>query len=931
MKKLIIILYTLFSFTSLAQIANFNVPGYAIPLSGQGNWSAATIDMNNDGWNDVFISRGFQKDLFLINNGDGTFFSSPDTASWQIAGGSYKAVVLDLNADGFSDIVIARGPESGGNFMSATGQDMILLNNGDGSFTDKSSNFPIDMAGFFNVNQYNYSLGVAFGKLNHDTIPDFVFANGFIRFLPLPGPFENINTGSVEIVSGGYWRFLQNDLFLSTGAYDADNCPVYHEPSNSVSGLIYEDVSTDVVIADFNNDAFDDIFIVNYYHPGIATLMTLPLYSLPLNDTLYFSKLYLNDPQNPGKFNWDKTKFPLIKYPATAAATDDINNDGFIDLVLTMDARAGNLHERTRLFINDGTGKLNEDTAQYLITADTFNFTGFEAQFADVNNDGRKDLFIAGQKSKIFIKQPDNTFVDITGSVPLHQSIMKPHIFSALGACIDDLNNDGKADAILAGSYEQLRLWLQNTSGAFIDATTTNLPPDGENTEAAAIADLDNDGDMDIVNVVFLEEIPFSVYIQEGTAGGYPYFEDRSNILPSSLTNNRGVDIADVNNDGFKDIIISGYHGTKIYRNNGNLNFTDSSSTWGSAFSSSIHTNQLRFADLDNDGFMDVFFPNGTEGGTGEQNRVYSWNHDTGLFEDKTSLWLPADNLISINCDFADINNDGFKDILVANQIGVSCIYLSTAPITTDLNYTMFTPFAPSIATGIHFGDFNGDNLMDVVEVSSHENLPINIYLNTGNASNPAFSLSQTIVNTGISGATWDVEVVDINNDGSDDFITADFGESQVFISNGDGAFSNETSNYFPQPELREAWFAKSLQLADINQDGNIDIYFCRDNQDFILYGHSPSVGVYEIIQNGTDVIIYPNPFSSLATLQAGNPLINAAITVYNPSGQVVMQINNFNGQTITLNRDNLPNGLYFVYLTQDSKLITTKKIIITD
>lgn len=78
-------------------------------------------------------------------------------------------------------------------------------------------------------------------------------------------------------------------------------------------------------------------------------------------------------------------------------------------------------------------------------------------------------------------------------------------------------------------------------------------------------------------------------------------------------------------------------------------------------------------------------------------------------------------------------------------------------------------------------------------------------------------------------------------------------------------------------------------------------------------------------------VEIFPNPFSSQTVLQTVNPLHNATLTVYNSHGQAVKQIKNINGQTVILSRDNLASGLYFVHLTQDNKVIATKKILITD
>lgn len=80
-----------------------------------------------------------------------------------------------------------------------------------------------------------------------------------------------------------------------------------------------------------------------------------------------------------------------------------------------------------------------------------------------------------------------------------------------------------------------------------------------------------------------------------------------------------------------------------------------------------------------------------------------------------------------------------------------------------------------------------------------------------------------------------------------------------------------------------------------------------------------------------TTISAYPNPFSTQTTLQTDNFFKNATLTVYNSSGQQVKEIKNISGKTITLYRDNLPSGLYFIRTTQDNKTFTLDKLVITD
>lgn len=89
------------------------------------------------------------------------------------------------------------------------------------------------------------------------------------------------------------------------------------------------------------------------------------------------------------------------------------------------------------------------------------------------------------------------------------------------------------------------------------------------------------------------------------------------------------------------------------------------------------------------------------------------------------------------------------------------------------------------------------------------------------------------------------------------------------------------------------------------------------------------SITENSIVEN--QILISKNPFSTETTLSSISNLKNVALTVYNSSGQQVKQMKNISGQTITLHRENLLIGLYFIRLTQDNKVIMTGKLVITD
>ncbi len=76
---------------------------------------------------------------------------------------------------------------------------------------------------------------------------------------------------------------------------------------------------------------------------------------------------------------------------------------------------------------------------------------------------------------------------------------------------------------------------------------------------------------------------------------------------------------------------------------------------------------------------------------------------------------------------------------------------------------------------------------------------------------------------------------------------------------------------------------------------------------------------------------LFPNPFNNQTTLSSDKFFHNATLTMTNTFGLTVKQMENINGKTIILKRDNLSRGLYFIQLFENNEIIASKKIIITD
>lgn len=154
----------------------------------------------------------------------------------------------------------------------------------------------------------------------------------------------------------------------------------------------------------------------------------------------------------------------------------------------------------------------------------------------------------------------------------------------------------------------------------------------------------------------------------------------------------------------------------------------------------------------------------------------------------------------------------------------------------------------------------------------------------------------------------------------------------------GTGLDANDLHDFWQYNPTNDSW----LQVNNFPGSPRYDaIGFAIGNSGYLgigsngmdFYKFSPPtiVGIQNLSNNLIQIKISPNPFSLQTVLQTDYLLKNATLTVRNCFGQIVKQINNISGQTIILHRDNLSSGIYLMCLTQDSKVIATDKLIITD
>jgi Secretion system C-terminal sorting domain len=91
------------------------------------------------------------------------------------------------------------------------------------------------------------------------------------------------------------------------------------------------------------------------------------------------------------------------------------------------------------------------------------------------------------------------------------------------------------------------------------------------------------------------------------------------------------------------------------------------------------------------------------------------------------------------------------------------------------------------------------------------------------------------------------------------------------------------------------------------------------------------ALSVFENVNANDGIVLLPNPFSTQTVLKVSEDLRNATVTLYNSFGHEVRQVKNVSGNSITLYRDNLPGGLYFLCIMQGERIFATGNLVITD
>ena len=643
--------------------------------------SVSTADINKDGWPDIYIANDFKEpDYYFINNKNGTFTEQLNKSISHTCLYAMGIDVADYNNDGLPDIIemdmLPEGNHAQKMHMGIDGFDQynplfqkgmpyqymkncLQKNNGDGTFSEIGQ-----LAGISNT---DWSWSPLLCDFDNDGMKDLFITNGYKR--------DNTDIQFIKYSMDQSDKMHQGESAVSAAEY------ISHMPAIKIENYIYQNAGNDkfinkiqdwgldektlshgAVYADLDNDGDMDLITNNtddyagVYQNNASTIeknnyLKINLQGEQQNSLGFGAKLYVM--KNGQTFYQEQ--MPVRGY---CSSVDAVLNFGLGKITDIDSVRIIWGNDKTQLLKNvkinqtlplkQNEAKDNWDystnSSSQLLTesVNTIDFAHIENEFndftvqgllpnylsrqgpcmakADVNKDGREDIFIGGAKgqpAQLFLQTATGTFV----SKP-QADFEKDKLSEDVAATFFDADNDGDMDLYAgSGGYEfaendpalQDRLYMNNGAGNFTKKENA-LPKMLISTGCVTANDIDGDGDMDLFvgGRCVPGKYPITPESKILLNDGKGSFTDATATVCAGITNIGLVTDAvwvDVNKDGTKDLIIVGeWMPPKVFLNQkGKL--IDASATYFK-FPGNGWWNKIYADDFDRDGDMDLVIGN---------------------------------------------------------------------------------------------------------------------------------------------------------------------------------------------------------------------------------------------------------------------------------------------------------------------------------
>jgi hypothetical protein len=660
-----------------------------------------------------------------------------------IEGYGHAASIADFNRDGWKDIFVTNDFNS---------NDLLYINNHDGTFTDKASSY-------FKHTSAN-GMGQDVIDLNNDGLPDVVE----LDMNPEDNYRKKMMMGSNSYQTylnsdlyGYQYQYVRNSLQLNQGprinANDSIGDPVFSD-IGFFSGISQTDWSWTPLVMDFDNDGFRDIIITNGFPKDVTDH---DFVSFRMGSSQVASKQFTlaQIPQvklsnyafkNNGDLTFNNvTKDWGINTPtfSNGAAYADLDNDGDMDMVVN------NINDDASVYEN--TSRNSPDNhSNYIaikLNGDSSNLNGLGA-WVQLYYDGKQQAyeqspyrgylstmqiephFGLGNISNIdslVIKWP-NGKEQVLKNVPANKTITvnqkDAHIpYSFLKTKVD-------GTALFKEVTDSVNIRYVHPENDFIDFSVQSLLPHkfSEYGPSLAVADVDGNGLDDIISggslnfsaQEFLQQ-PNGKFIQKSILKG--------NDTLNKNCEDEGVLLFDADGDGDPDLYLasggieappgSSSYQDRFYINDGKGNFRQDSSALPQNFTSKFC---VRAIDYDKDGDLDLFI----SGRVDPKNYpkpvssfIYRNDSKNGhiKFTDVTSSVAPALKNIGLVCDalFTDFNNDGWPDLILAGEWMPITFLENDKGIFKDVTKASGINKEVGWWNTIASGDFDNDGDMDYI------------------------------------------------------------------------------------------------------------------------------------------------------------------------------------------------------------------------
>lgn len=644
-----------------------------IPFLGIHVITFAFADVDNDSDKDILI-EGKDNDENEItklykNDGNGNFTMVVGTPFFNAKQGSIS--FADVDNDNDQDVLITG--RSSSNIIVAK----LYKNDGSGNFTEDTT---VPFTGV-------YRSSSAFADVDNDNDLDVVISGRSGVNVYITKVYKNDGSGNFTEVTSNNFEELYN-TFISFNDFDNDNDKDllitgqnnYDKPKtklykNDGNGNFIETASFKGVcyaftaFEDIDNDNDEDLLIAGFDSKGNEITV-----------------LYKNDGNGNFTEILNEILFNMIKSKSFAFA--DVDNDNDKDLLIAGTNNFG--HLITKLYINDGSGKFAR------VKSSSFCGVAYNSlDCCDIDNDNDQDLIITGYNGY----EPQVAIIyKNDGNGNFHEVKDTPFI----GGCCTtvefaDIDNDNDMD-VLVVNEKASKLYKNDGNGNFTEIASSITEV---GIGSVKFSDIDNDNDKDLLITGSKDGKGIAkLYKNDGNGN---YIEDLTTAFEGVFYSS--VAFADIDNDNDTDVLIAGKNNneqniTQLYKNDGAGNFTIATVFDG------IYSGSVAFADMDNDGYIDLLL-------TGNGIAKLYKNDGTGNFNEVANLGTAFHSSISI----ADVNNDNKQDILITHGKTTNYCFANIYKNNGNFNFTEVKnlPFRGVLAGVALFVDIDNDNAQDVL------------------------------------------------------------------------------------------------------------------------------------------------------------------------------------------------------------------------